>query len=549
MRLIPEKESLTVEFKSDLKKFPDSEIFEAVVAFSNTEGGDLFLGAEDDGTITGVNPAHQNPITLGAFIANNTVPPVSVRAEIVEDEKPVLRISVPKAYGGVVATQSGKVLRRRLKLDGTPENVPMYPNEMATRLSDLRLLDYTALPLEEASTDDFDPLELERLRTTIRANDGDKALAELSDEELWKSLGLVRERGGRLTPTVAGILLIGRTESLKRFVPTAASVFQVMEGTELRINDDFTLPLLAAVDKLSRYLEVWNPEHEIESGMFRLPAPDFNRRALREAIVNAYSHRDYTRLGRVSVAINDDGIRITNPGGFIEGVSITNLITVEPHGRNPLIADLLKRVGLAERSGRGIDRIFEGSLIYGSPLPDYSSTTSVSVSLFIPRNTPDAALTKLISEEQLRSGRIMPINTLLVLNALRDMPRSTVHQIAEALHLSETVVKTILDKAVDSNLVEGYGSGRGRNYTLSLKAYSKEDKTRYIRQKDIDEARYHELILNLIKHEGFITNSDVVELLHVTSPQAYRLLKGMVDEEVLEPVNKGRYAKYKIKGT
>ena len=149
MRLIPEKESLTVEFKSDLKKFPDSEIFEAVVAFSNTEGGDLFLGAEDDGTITGVNPAHQNPITLGAFIANNTVPPVSVRAEIVEDEKPVLRISVPKAYGGVVATQSGKVLRRRLKLDGTPENVPMYPNEMATRLSDLRLLDYTALPLEE----------------------------------------------------------------------------------------------------------------------------------------------------------------------------------------------------------------------------------------------------------------------------------------------------------------------------------------------------------------------------------------------------------------
>lgn len=548
MRLIPEKETLTVEFKSDLKKLPDSEIFEAVVSFANTEGGDLYLGVEDDGTITGVNPAHQNPITLGAFIANNTIPPVSVRAEIVEDEKPILRISVPKAYGGVIATQSGKVLRRRLKMDGTPENVPMYPNEMATRLSDLRLLDYTALPLEEATTDDFDPLEMERLRTTIRANDGDKALTELSDEELEKSLGLVREQGERLMPTVAGILLIGRMESLKRFIPTASSVFQVLEGSELRINDDFTLPLLAAVDKLNRYLEAWNPEHEIESGMFRLPAPDFNRRALREAIVNAYSHRDYTRLGRVSVVINDDGIRIANPGGFIEGVSITNLITVEPHGRNPLIADLLKRVGLAERSGRGIDRIYEGSLIYGSPLPDYSSTTSVSVSLFIPRNTPDVALARLVSEEQLRIGRMMPINTLLVLNVLRDMPRSTVHQVAESLHLSETLVKTVLDKAIDSSLVEGYGSGRGRNYMLSHKAYSKEEKTCYVRQKDIDETRYHELILNLAKHEDFITNSDVVELLHVTSSQAYRLLKGMVDEGVLEPVNKGRYAKYRVKG-
>ena len=411
MRMIPEKETLTIEFKSDVKKYPDSEIFESVVAFANTEGGDLYLGVEDNGTITGVNPAHQNPITLGAFIANNTVPPVSVRAEIIEDEQPVLCIYVPKAYGGVVATQSGKVLRRRLKQDGTPENVPMYPNEMATRLSDLRLLDYTALPLQEATTEDFDPLEMERLRTTIIANDGDKALTELSDEELWKSLGLVREQNEKLIPTVAGILLIGRVESLKRFVPTATSVFQVLEGTELRVNDDFILPLLAAVDKLSRYLEAWNPEHEIESGMFRLPAPDFNRRALREAIVNAYSHRDYTRLGRVSIAISDDGIRITNPGGFIEGVSITNLITVEPHGRNPLIADLLKRVGLAERSGRGIDRIYEGSLIYGSPLPDYSSTTSVSVSLFIPRNTPDVALARLVSEEQLKSGRVMPINT------------------------------------------------------------------------------------------------------------------------------------------
>ncbi|MBP5739223.1 MAG: ATP-binding protein, partial [Abditibacteriota bacterium] len=60
MNLIPDKESLTVEFKSDTVKLPDSEIFEAVVAFANTEGGDLYLGVEDDGTVTGVNKAHKN---------------------------------------------------------------------------------------------------------------------------------------------------------------------------------------------------------------------------------------------------------------------------------------------------------------------------------------------------------------------------------------------------------------------------------------------------------------------------------------------------------
>lgn len=56
---------------------------------------------------------------------------------------------------------------------------------------------------------------------------------------------------------------------------------------------------------------------------------------------------------------------ISNPGGFIEGINADNLLDAEPHGRNPVLADALKRIGLAERTGRGIDRIYEGSLLYG----------------------------------------------------------------------------------------------------------------------------------------------------------------------------------------
>ena len=92
--MLPKKESLTVEFKSDIKKLSDQDVFEAVVAFANTEGGDLYLGMEDDGEVTGVHPSHQNTITVSAFIANNTVPPVSVRAEIINDIHPVLKITV-----------------------------------------------------------------------------------------------------------------------------------------------------------------------------------------------------------------------------------------------------------------------------------------------------------------------------------------------------------------------------------------------------------------------------------------------------------------------
>ena len=549
-RIIPTNESLTVEFKSDLKKYPDSDIFEAVVAFANTEGGSLFLGVEDNGEITGVHELHKNPITLSAYIANNTVPPVSIRAEIIDEEKPVLQISVPKSYSGIVATVSGKILRRRLKADGQPENIPMYPSEIATRLSDLRLLDYSTFPLTEASLDDFDPFELERMRQSILSYDGEKSLLELSNEELFKALGFVRDMNNRHMPTVLGLLMIGRVDSIKRFIPTHQTSFQVLEGTNVLINDDFTLSILASIEKLNTYLEAWNPQREIDMGLFRMPAPDFDKRALREAIVNAYSHRDYSRMGRIRVSIADEGLTIANPGGFIEGVTVKNLLTAEPHGRNPALADALKRIGLAEKTGRGIDRIFEGSLIYGKTMPDYSASNTVTVSLFIPRSAPNIQIAEMVSNEQKRLGRPLPINTLLVLNYLKDAPRSDNHQISQALNLQEAVVKTVLEKAIESGLVEAYGSGRGRNYILSKRVYQEADGNNnigYVRQMDIDETRYLELIQNLAKNNEYISRSDVVQLLHINENKAYSLLKKLVNSGALLPVNKGRYAKYQYK--
>lgn len=547
MRLIPTKESLTVEFKSDISKYPDSEIFEAIVAFANTEGGELYLGVEDDGTITGVNNAHKNPITLSAFVANNTVPPISIRAEIIDEEQPVLKISVPKSYGGIAATASGKILRRQIRADGSPENKPLYPTEIATRMSDLRLLDYSALPVNEATVDVFDSLEMERLRKTILAYDGDKSLLDLSDIDLYKALGFVREIGDKLVPTVCGILMLGKESAIRRFVPTAQASFQVLEGTAVRMNEDYALPLLASIEKLIQHLDAWNPSREIEMGIFRMSAQDFSKRAIREAIVNAFSHRDYTKLGRARVAVTDEGLTIANPGGFIEGISVDNLLTAEPHGRNPLLADALKRVGLAEKTGRGIDRIYEGSLIYGRLLPDYTASTNVSVSLFIPRSAPDEQIAKMIADEQNRLGRPLPINTLLVLNVLKDIPRSDIHQISDAVKLPEMLVRTILEKSIESGLVEAYGSGRGRSYRLSHTVYTDKQKSiGYVRQTDIDEARYLELILSLAKKNEFISRADVVELLHVSENKAYQMLRKLVKSGALTPVNKGHYAKYKL---
>ena len=557
--MIPKEETLKVEFKSDIRKLPDADIFDAVVAFANTDGGEIYLGVENDGSVTGVHKAHENPITLGAYIANNTVPPISVRTEILSGDKPVLKISVPKLSGGIAATASGKILRRQIKLDGTPENIPMYPQELPTRLSHLRLLDYSAMPIANASVDDFDPLELARLRSVILANEGDSLLLELQDEDLYKALGFAKEAEGRLAPTITGLLMIGRTSSIETHIPTHAVSFQVLEASSVLINEDMNLPLLAAYEKISTMIDARNPEREIElgTGLYRMSVPAFHRRAIREAIVNAFSHRDYTKMGRVRVCVSDEGLTIANPGGFVEGVTIHNLLTAEPFGRNPLLSDALKRVGLAEKTGRGIDRIYEGSLIYGKRPPDYAASTSTTVSLLIPRCAPDPDLIRVISNEQLRLGRPLTLPTLLIMNVLRDKPNSNVRRLSSLSGMSADRIVAILDNAVEAGYVEARGFGARSTYKIANGKYSVmknnteenligEKHVEYQARNERNRLLFSDPVLALALSQEYISRKDVMRLLHLSGPQAYRVLKKLSAEGELEPVNKGRYSKYRL---
>lgn len=181
--MLPKKESLEIEFKSDRSRLSDNEIIEVVVSLANSNGGVLFLGIEDNGEVTGIHPAHSNLNGLAALIANHTVPSLSVHAELVGSNPSVIQIEVPKSHA-IVSTTSGKALRRRLKADGTPETVAMYPYEFASRLSGISVVDYSAQIIPEAELSDLNPVERERLRNLIRENRGEEALLDLQDEEL-----------------------------------------------------------------------------------------------------------------------------------------------------------------------------------------------------------------------------------------------------------------------------------------------------------------------------------------------------------------------------
>ena len=542
---IPAKESLSVEFKSDKKCLSNSILLDAVVGLANTDGGTLYLGVEDDGEITGLHRSHMDVLPVMAFVANNTVPSVSVRTEIVRvDDIPVLRIDVPKSRS-IVATGSGKILRRRLKADGSPENVPLYPFEIPIRLSELGAFDFSAQIIPNADFADLSSAQILHLRHIIAQRHGEAELLELSDQELLEALRLTVEHEGRMLPTIAGLLLLGKEESLARFIPTAQTAFQVLEGSAIRLDEQTRLPLLAVFEKYAEYFKAWNPERDIEQGLFRTAIPEFSPAAFREALVNAFCHRDYAQLGMTLVQITEEGMTIENPGGFIEGISLRNLISAAPRGRNPALADAMKRIGLAERTGRGIDRIFAGSIIYGRPWPDYSETTENNVRVFIARAKPNLAFMKLIQDEQQRTGNLPSIHALLILSALQMERRLTFADLGKMTHLSEHRIRANLERMVEHGVIEAKGSGKNRSYMLSAQMYAAANETAaYVRQAGIEEVRQPELILRYVQAQGSITRGEAADLLRVSDNYAYVLLKRLTEEDRLRAVGQKRGRKY-----
>lgn len=544
--LLARGETLTVEFKSDAKGLPDRDLVAAVVALANTEGGVLLVGVEDDGTVTGVQPYHEDAAGLAALIANRTNPPLAVGTEIlILGEKKILCVHVSKARS-IVSTTDGLLLRRRLLASGKPEAVPFYPHEFIQRQSSLGLADPSALPLPSLTAEALNPLERQRIREAIRRYGGDMSLLPLADDELDGALGLVTTVEGVHRPTVAGLLLMGREEVIRQHVPAHEIAFQVLEGTDVRVNEFFRKPLLQSFDEIELLFKARVDEREIQVGLFRVPIPNYDRRAFREALINALVHRDYARLGAVHLRLDDDGLTLSSPGGFVEGITLHNLLVAAPRSRNPLLADIVKRIGLAERTGRGIDRIYEGMLRYGRPAPDYSMSDAASVVLVLPKSDADTGFLEMILDHEGKTGTAMPIDSLIILSRLRYERRLTTADLTSDTQKPEPATRTALEKLVEADLVEAHGTGRGRTYTLSAKVYRHSgQKAAYVRQAGFDPIQQEQMVLAYIDKHGSIKRAEVAELCRLSLPQAYHLLKSLEKQGKIKQSGRMRYAVYK----
>lgn len=544
----PTKESMIIEFKSDRRCYPLAKLYEDLVGLANTDGGWLYLGVEDNGTPTGVDKQHMSCQFMESTIQDNTVPSLFVRTHIENwDGHDILAIEVPISRQ-LMMTAEGKYLRRRLKRDGTPETVALKPYEILQRLSYIQALDPSAQVIEDLNAEAaLSPLERERMRNMIRTYHGDMSLLELSDTELDRALGFVRERDGNWYPTIAGLLMIGQEQYIRQYVPSHEVLFQVLDGVNVLANPPaMKCSLLQTFEKVDLLFQSRVVEQELQIGLFRVPIPNYERDAFREGFVNALVHRDYFRMGAVQVQLQKTSLSISSPGGFLEGITPDNILTTAPTPRNVLLAEAAKRIGLAERTGRGIDKIYTVMLRSGHAIPDFSSSTNTTVVLRLNSAELDESYIKMIISEEERLQSTLPVDALIVLSVLKTERRATISHLSSKIQKPLSDTRSVVEWLIELGMIEGVGNGSARRYMLSSKVYSISNNTAgYIRQRGWDTLQEREMIISHFDKYPEITREGVAELCRCTANHASWLLRQLVDDGILKLHGKGRGARYR----
>ena len=542
--LIAGGESFTVEFKSTAN---DTDLVEAVTCLANGRGGRVLVGVTDDGTIIGAAHRHgdsTDAARVQSLIANKTEPAVVTAVEIVVvDGKDVLVVEVWPS-DSVVGTVDGRFVRRATDIHGKPHCLPMRPHEVVARAGSVGAQDFSRIPVREAMLSDLSPVEFARLRE-LASTGGDAVLSDLSDQDILKALGLLDHRGEL---TVGALLLFGREESIARFIPTHEVAFQVLESSEVRINNIGRASLLRAMVELTDAVRAYNPEEEIQVGLFRVGLPRYAEVAVRELVANALVHRDYTRLGAVLVQLDDQNLAVSNPGGFPEGVTVENLLIVPPRPRNPVLADVFKRAGLVERTGRGINRVYLSQLTNGRPAPDYGRSTEGWVDARLRAGPADRALAGFIAESRQRGEQFL-LQDLLALHEVRAERRITSGRAAELFQVGADEARAELNRLVERGLLEARGEGKGRTYHLAAPVYRRlGEATGYVRTKGFDDIQQEQMVMTFVDRHNEISRSEAAELCQLGSAQASRLLRRLRNEGKLVLVGERRGAKYKNPG-
>jgi len=531
-------ESETLEIKGrprgrdDIKQW----LIDGAVCLANQQGGCLLIGIADrvkgrKQAITGFGNVSYRGLERDVYEA--TDPHILIELEELEvPEGTLLAAHIPKGIpphttsAGMASIRVGKSC------------MPLTGTTLARMIASSGDLDLSATPVEGSTPGDLDGSALENARERLRSQPSLSRLADEEDGPLLEALGLAV--GGKLSQ--AAILLFGKPGVIARVLPQhEIMILRHTSSTRYDQRGDLRGPLLLELDRIEDFLSSASSLRTVHPrGFTQLEIPNISWEVAREAILNAVAHRDYFLRQGIIVALQKDRVEITSPGGFLGGISPANILRHPPVHRNELLARSLRELGLANRAGLGVDRIFEGLLRNGARPPTYRADES-SVSVSLPLGGSDDFAAWIVEHE--KAGGSLNLNDLIVLRRLVDVGSIDRWSASEHLQLDETDAASQLAEMRKRDLLVAHGRGRATTYELP-RPLSERLRGRGITDADhpLETEGVRLKILDLLRERGRLTNAEIRDFSGYSREHVLAIEKALEREGLIELRGYGRGA-------
>jgi len=404
------KEGENYEFKEAKTTFGFTDAVKYCCALANAGGGKFILGVADVRPRKVVGSlAFNEPERTRNGLADKLR--IKVDFQLYEqDGKRVLVFEIASRPIGLPVQADGIIWWR----DGD-SLVPM-PQEMVMAIYAEAGHDFSSDICNAATFDDLNNTAIENFRKRWIVKAENARLKTLSVRQLLSDCGAVV--GDKIT--YAALILFGKSTALERYLPHCEIIFEYRSSNNAgpaQQREEFRVGFFACFDKLWELINLRNDKQHYQDGPFVLDIPTFNERVVREAILNAVSHRNYQMCGCVFVTQYRDRLVVGSPGGFPFGITVDNILHRQA-ARNTKIASILSLCGLVERAGQGMNLMYELSVKDAKSLPDFSGSDAHYVLLTlngIILNKRIPVLFKHVTEENLQ---LLTTDDFLVIDAI-----------------------------------------------------------------------------------------------------------------------------------
>ena len=540
-------ESTYIEFKEG---FSQKKMTEAVVAFSNTDGGVILVGVDNSGRIKGATWNGEREREVHGWVANINDPGRYDIYRVAVGGEPVVAIAVSRRIEGFAQTSDGRLLVRR-----GASNRALVGAELSRFVSDRSLQRFETTPTEVDLADADPGLLAEMARAWSW---GDEGIPDRLEEQ-----GFLERSGAESKLTVAGVLYL-LPEPHRILGKTFVEIFRYRgEGHVDDRRVEVTGPLPTQVREATQLVFEEIGYELVVIGVTRYELPRLPEVVLREAIANAVAHRSYEAMGAsVRIEIRPDRVTVISPGGLPEPVTIDN-IREQNAARNLGVIKTLRRYGLAEDAGRGVDIIQDEMASYLLEAPTFQDDGS-SVRVVLPLTgvvTPEERVW--IAELEHR-GALAPRDRLLLVFAARGEPLTNTRA-REILGVDSRPARRALQRLRDRGLLIQQGERGGAEYLISadlkppagLYSQSIFDTAFWQGVNQIPRAaggsrlpdeEIDALVVDLAR-EGPVTNALVRERTGLDRIQALAVLAHLVDAGQLERRGERRGTHYVLAGS